>query len=294
MKVITETHSTSAVEADASLNILWLAGAGCDGCTMSMLGAIAPGLDGLLLGKVPGLPEVKLIHTTLSFEAGADYMQYLYDAWRGHLKRYVLVLEGSVFDETLAGEGTFSGLGQEAQRPVTTAEWLRRLAPGAEAVVAIGSCATWGGVPAAAGNVTGAMGLGRFFGSDFKAASGLPIINVPGCAPQGDTILETLLYVLLHLEGFVPLELDEANRPRWMYQATASPQPPRLGFLPATTNAAGDRADVACSVPTRRWMNHIGGCVAVGGGCIGCTQPDFVDRYLPLARVEISPRSTSA
>src|SRR2546430_13489089 len=52
-------------------------------------------------------------------------------------------------------------------------------------LLAIGTCATWGGVPAAEGNPTGAMGLMDFLGKDYKSALGLPVINIPGCAPVG-------------------------------------------------------------------------------------------------------------
>ncbi len=55
-----------------------------------------------------------------------------------------------MLDEALAGEGSFSRLGTEDDRPITAAAWLDRLAPAADAVIAIGSCATWGGIPAAA------------------------------------------------------------------------------------------------------------------------------------------------
>lgn len=277
---------TDQREAPSKSHILWLGGGSCDGCTMAMLGASTPALETLLTGQVPGVPKIVLVHTALALEMGADYLKFLYHAWRSELYPYLLVLEGSVFDEILAGEGQFSGLGEEGERPVTIAEWLRRLAPGAAAVIAVGSCATWGGIPAANGNPTGAMGLSRFLGADFRCASGLPVINVPGCAPQGDAFVELLLYVFLHLAGLIPLELDAENRPRWLYQPTAYPRPPHADFLPPSAYAPEGRTHIGCPVPTRGWMKQIGGCARVGGRCIGCTMPDFVDEYLPLTRVE--------
>jgi hydrogenase small subunit len=252
---------------------------------MAVLGASAPGLEALLTGRVAGLPEVILVHPALAFETGAAYLQHLYRAWRGEVERYLLVVEGSIFDETLAGEGSFSGLGEEAGRPVTVAEWARRLAPGASAVIAIGSCAAWGGIPAAAGSPTGAMGVTQFLGKDFHCASGLPVINVPGCAPHGDGFMELVVYVFLHLAGLIPLELDSEHRPAWLYHPGASLQPPR-GFSSSWVTLSQDRPAIACPVPARGWMNRIGGCAAVGGSCIGCTLPDFADAWLPLARVE--------
>src|SRR4029453_3755492 len=94
--------------------------------------------------------------------------------------------EGRIAARTV---GYFSAMGVEAieggagSRPVPTATWLRRLAPGAAATIAIGTCATWGGVPSAEGNPTGAMSLMDFLGKDYRSAFGLPVINIPGCAP---------------------------------------------------------------------------------------------------------------
>jgi hydrogenase small subunit len=267
-----------------TFHIIWLGGASCDGCTMAALGASQPRIDDLLLGNVPDVPGVVLVHPALSLESGDAYRAYLEQAAQGRLPRFILVLEGSVLDESLAGSGYFSRLGTEDGRPVTIAAWIDRLVPHTEAVVAIGSCATWGGIPAAAGSPTGAMGLGAYLGPDFLSKSGLPVINVPGCAPSGDAFLDTLMYLLLHLAGRVPLELDDEHRPRWLYAETTMPQPPRAEYLAAGAAAGvGDRPSVACPVPSRGWMGGIGGCAHVGGACIGCTAPNFADRFLALA-----------
>jgi hydrogenase small subunit len=278
---------TGPAAAD-TLHVVWLTGASCDGCTMAMLGAAEPGLEDLVLGRVPNLPAIGLVHPALAFESGDAYRALLERAVDGTMGRFVLVLEGSVLDESLAGEGSFSRLGTIAERAVTTADWLDRLAPRAEAVVAIGSCATWGGVPAAAGSPTGAGGLEDYLGRDFRSRAGLPVINVPGCAPSGDGFVDTLVYLLLHLLDLVPLELDAERRPRWLYGEPVQPQPPRTDYARVTAPAAAPGAVVACPVPAQGWMHGIGGCASVGGACIGCTGRDFADRYLALARPPVS------
>lgn len=225
-------------------------------------------------------------------------------------------------DEARALEqgGSFSRMGIEEGRPVTSADWVDRLAPRAEGAIAIGSCATWGGIPAARPNPTGAMGLEEHLGDDFRSRAGLPIVNVPGCAPSGDAFLETVLYVLLHWMGLVPLELDDQGRPRWLYGSNAHPLPPRTEDDPPVLTLArrivsefpdaveeGDAAHLArmldadeeevvealelltraatgCPVPRRGWMGGVGGCSRVGGSCIGCTDPSFADRHLGRAR----------
>jgi hydrogenase small subunit len=258
--------------------IVWIGCGGCDGCTMSVLGAVSPTLEELLAGDLTDIPQIELIHPVLSLESGAGYIQRLEDAARGRLDPFLLVVEGSPYDVRLAGEGCFSGLGERAGQPIAAEEWVKRLAARAEAVIAIGTCATWGGIPAAAGGVTGAMGLGALLGLDFRSGGDLPVVNVPGCAPSGDVFVETLQYVFLHLHGLLPLDLDEMGQPRWLFSTPHPIQGPELDWM--ARPHPGDTA--MCPVPERGWINRVGGCAATGGACNGCTRADFPDRMLPL------------
>ena len=253
--------------------VLWLEGGGCDGCTMSVLGATSPRLEELLAGGLTRT-QIELVHPALALDAGQGFVDILERARLGQLGPYVLVLEGAIFDESLAGEGSFSSLGGRDGVPVPIAQWVSDLAPRAAAVMAIGTCATWGGVPAAHGNVTGAKGAGDFLPADFRSQAGLPVVNVPGCAPSGDAFVEALSYVILHLDGLVPLDLDELGRPRWLYAQST----------PVGRADGGGQSDVLaeCPVPARGWINHLGGCCSVGGTCNGCTRADFPDFTVPL------------
>jgi hydrogenase small subunit len=145
------------------LSLVWIGGASCDSCTMAMLGATEPGIEDLLLGRVPDAPPITLLHPALALESGDAYRAQLNRATAGQLTPFILILEGSVLDESLAGSGSFSRIGVDVDgRPLTIAAWIDRLASQAEAVIAIGSCATWGGIPAASGSPTGAMGLENY------------------------------------------------------------------------------------------------------------------------------------
>ena len=107
-------------------------------------------------------------------------------------------MEGSIPDETNKQEGYWASFGtdQETGRPITTCEWIDRLAPKAWAVMAAGTCATYGGIHAMEGNPTGAMGLADYLGWQWRSQPGIPIVCVPGCPVQPDNFMETLLYLL--------------------------------------------------------------------------------------------------
>ena len=209
----------------------------------------------------------------------------------------MLVVEGSIPNEAIKGEGYWCGFGNdpETDQPMTTSEWLDRLAPKATAVVAVGTCATYGGIHAMAGNPTGAMGVPDYLGWGWKSKAGLPIVCVPGCPIQPDNLSETLVYLLYQATGQAPMiPLDEALRPQWLFGATVHEGCDRAGYY-----EQGDFASeygspkcivklgcwgpvVKCNVPKRGWMNGIGGCPNVGGICIGCTMPGFPDKFMPF------------
>src|SRR5258705_6654321 len=99
---------------------------------------------------------------------------------------------------------------------MTTSEWIDRLAPKALLVMAVGTCATYGGIHAMAGNPTGAMGLPDYLGWSWHSKAGIPLVCVPGCPVQPDNLAETFLYLLQQSAGRVPMiTLDESLRPEW-------------------------------------------------------------------------------
>lgn len=149
---------------------------------------------------------------------------------RGEIDPFVLVVEGSIPNESIKPEGYWSGFGDDPAtgQPITTSEWIDRLAPKALAVVAIGTCATYGGIHAMAGNPTGAMGLPDYLGWDWTSHAGIPIVCVPGCPIQPDNFAETLTYLLYQAAGSAP-----------MIPSTTSCAPRGCSVPPCTRAATG-------------------------------------------------------
>ncbi|MEA2240613.1 MAG: hydrogenase small subunit, partial [Solirubrobacteraceae bacterium] len=205
-------HETEQITA----HVIWMTtGLGCDGDSVAMTSAVNPSLEDIITGAIPGMPKVVAHTPVLAYEVGAEFMQAWYDAEAGKLDPFVLILEGSVPNEKINGEGHWAGMGVNPSngQPITTNEWIDRLAPKAAAVVALGTCATYGGIPAMKNNPTGAMGLCDYLGWGWTSAAGLPVINIPGCPVQPDNTTESLTVLVMALAGITPVpELDEQHR----------------------------------------------------------------------------------
>ena len=125
--------------AVSDVHILWItAGLGCDGDSVSVTAAEQPSLEDALLGAIPGLPKVHLHNPVLAYEVGDDFMKYFYEAEQGRLDPFVLVVEGSIPNEEIKSEGYWAAFGTDPKtgQPITTCEWIHRLASKALAVVA--------------------------------------------------------------------------------------------------------------------------------------------------------------
>jgi hydrogenase small subunit len=275
------------------LHIVWItAGLGCDGDTIAMTAASQPSIEDLLAGAVPGIPKVHLHNPVLAY-ATEDYMGILERAAQGALGPFLLVVEGSVPNEKNKTEGCWAGLGVDATgQPIPTCDWIDRLAPHAWAALAVGTCATYGGIHAMAGNVTGCMGLADYLGWSWRSVADIPIVCLPGCPVQPDNFMDTLLYLLRQAAGAAPMiPLDDQLRPRWLFSETVHEGCDRGGYYEQADFAPEYGAKscivklgcwgpvVQCNVAKRGWMGGIGGCPNVGGVCIGCTMPGFPDKF---------------
>ncbi|MFZ0967439.1 MAG: hypothetical protein WAN13_04125, partial [Candidatus Acidiferrales bacterium] len=224
----------SATESIKEIDVLWItAGLGCDGDTIAMTAATQPSIEELILGAFPWVPKIKLRNPFLDYENGDDFLRDFHRAAEGKLAPFILVIEGSIPNENNKKEGYWASFGTDARtgQPITTCEWIDRLAPNAWAVIAAGTCATYGGIHAMEGNPTGCMGLPDYLGWNWKTNSNIPIVCVPGCPVQPDNFTETLLYLLNMAAGRAPMiPLDEALRPTWLFGQTVHEGCDRGGY----------------------------------------------------------------
>ena len=293
-------RKTQREPAVKEVHVLWSPdGLGCDGDTISTTAATQPSIEDIVMGAIPGLPKVHLHNRVLAYSLGGDeYLEVWHRAAEGRLDApFVLVIEGSIPNEEIKAEGYWAAMGNDPRtgQPIPLNTWIDRLAPHAFAVVAAGTCATYGGIHAMAGNPTGCMGLADYLGWDFRTRTGLPIVNVPGCPVQPDNMTETLLYLLYQAAGLAPMiPLDDKLRPTWLFGKTVHEGCDRAGYYEQAdfANEYGSPKClvkigcwgpvVNCNVTKRGWMNGIGGCPNVGGICIACTMPGFPDKFMPF------------
>jgi ferredoxin hydrogenase small subunit len=274
-----------------SLNVLWLQSGGCGGCSMSLLCADTPDFHGNL--RAAGIEL--LWHPSLSLANGAELLQLLNDILAGHTRLDALCVEGAMLRGP-AGTGRFHLL---AGTGLPMIDWVRRLAPLARDVVAIGSCAAWGGVSAGGSNPTDACGLqyeddrvGGLLGADFRSSSGLPVINVAGCPTHPDWVLDTLMALAQDRLG--GSQLDALGRPRsyadqlvhhgctrneyYEFKASAT-RPSDLGCMMEHMGCKGTQVHADCNI--HLW-NGEGSCTRGGYACIACTEPGFQEPGHPF------------
>jgi len=229
-----------------------------------------------------------LWHPSLSEETGPEALAILEDCRSGRRRLDILCIEGAVLMGP-QGSGRFqilSGTG----KPM--AHWVEQLAAQAGTVVAVGSCAAYGAIPSA-NPLTEAVGL-QFSGDDkggllpesFRSRSGLPVVNIAGCAPHPGWLLESLMALsggMLDAAG-----LDSLGRPRFWanhlahhgcarneyyeFKASAA-EHSHLGCLMENLGCKATQAPGDCNL--RVWNGTSGGCTNAGYACIGCTMPGF-------------------
>jgi hydrogenase small subunit len=261
---------TRALETAKRAPVIWLEFQDCAGCTESISRSRNPTLEKLVLDDI-----TIEYHETLMAAAGHQAEAAKQAAMETYKGQYILVVEGSI---SLGNDGYCTIGGRSA------ADILREAAKDAYAVVAVGNCASFGGIPRANPNPTDAFGV-------MELVTDKPVINIPGCPAIPEAMTNTIANILVL--GSIP-ELDELNRPKLFYAQTVHDRCLRRGFYDAGLYAGsfGDEGyqkgyclyKLGCKGPTTyntcaslKWNEGTSWPVESGHPCLGCSEPNFWD-----------------
>lgn len=269
----------AALEQARRPSVIWLPFQECTGCTESITRAHGATLESLIFEAI----SLDYQHT-LQAAAGDAAERAREQAMKDNHGRYLLIVDGSIPTGN-AGYGTIAGHDNLSM--------LKEAAEGAAAIIALGSCAAYGGIPGAAPNPTGAVAVA-------DVVKDKPIVHVPGCPPIPVVITGVLVHYLTF--GKLP-ELDALGRPRAFYGQTIHDRCYRRPFyergqFAESFDDEGARQGwclykLGCKGPTTynacatiKWNNGTSFPIEAGHGCIGCSEPGFWDKgglYEPLS-----------
>jgi hydrogenase small subunit len=250
--------------------VIWLQGQGCTGCSVSTLNTVYPDIAKVLT-EIISLE----FNPTVMAAAGDHAIKVLDDALANQAGKYILVVEGSI---PTGGGGAYCTVGEKQDKPVTILDWTTQLGNSAKAIINVGTCSAFGGIPAGQPNPTGAKAVKEILP---KAT----MINIPGCPPHPDWIIGTVAHVLLY---GLP-ELDDQLRPKLFFGGLIHENCERRYYF-ENGQFAQDFGDEGClfelgckgpishcDVSIRAWNNGVNWCCRSGGPCIGCTEPTYPD-----------------
>jgi len=284
----------NALEKAKKPSVIWLSFQECTGCTESLTRAHSSTIESLIFDSI-SLDYHHTLQAASGHAAEAAREAAIADNWG----EYLLVVDGSI--PTLdAGFSTIAG--------ISNLDMLLQTAAGAAAIISVGTCAAYGGIPHAKPNPTGAYSVHdiiRKFGNnqltglspatlaskDLGAVVDKPIISVPGCPPIPVVITGVLTHFLTF--GEIP-ELDHIGRPRAFYGQSIHDRCYRRtfydkGLFAETFDDEGAKKgwclyQLGCKGPTTynacatvKWNNGTSFPIESGHPCLGCSEPDFWD-----------------
>jgi hydrogenase small subunit len=253
-----------------NLPVIWLQGQSCAGCSVSTLNTVHPDIAEMLTETIS-----LDFHPNVMAASGELALKALNDAVAKKNGEFVLVVEGAVPTNE---KGLYSTMGENNGKPITAKDWVEQLGTNAKFVLNVGTCSSFGGIPAANPNPTGAQPVPKIIPQ-------ATMVNIAGCPPHPDWIVGTIVHALL----FGMPELDEYKRPKLFYGKTVHEQCERRASFEAGEMAKdfgddgclfelGCKGPIAnCDSPIRHWNNHVNWCVQSGSPCVGCCAPTFPD-----------------
>ncbi|MDH3561588.1 MAG: hydrogenase small subunit [Gammaproteobacteria bacterium] len=268
-----------ALEQARRPSVIWLSFQECTGCTESLTRSHSPTVEGLIFDAIS-----LDYHHTLQAASGQAAEAARTAAMEENFGNYLLVVDGSI-PTANAGYSTIAG--------ISNRDMLLETAKGAAAIIAVGSCAAFGGIPHASPNPTGAVAVSDLI-------SDKPIINVSGCPPIPVVISGVLTHFLTF--GTLPA-LDDLGRPKaffgqsihdrcyrrpfydkGLFAETFDDEGAKKGWCLYKLGCKGPTTFNACA--TAKWNDGTSFPIQSGHPCLGCSEPDFWDGggfYKPLS-----------
>lgn len=262
----------AALEQAKRPSVIWLSFQECTGCTESLTRSHAPTVENLIFDHIS-----LDYHHTLQAAAGDAAEHAREAAMQENYGKYLLVVDGSI---PLKEDGVYSTIAG-----ISNLDMLKEVAAGAAAIVSVGTCAAYGGLPKANPNPTGAASVAEIIHDK-------PIVNIPGCPPIPTVITGVLTHYLTF--GTLP-ELDELGRPKVFYgqsihdrcyrrpfyergqfAETFDDEGARKGWCLYKLGCKGPITYNACA--TAKWNEGTSFPIESGHGCIGCSEPNFWDK----------------
>lgn len=255
------------------INLIWLEATGCSGNIISLLNADNPNVDFFL----KEMTALKYCNSLMVAEGEAAYQEFLNTLET----EFILVVEGAV---STRDNGLYNIIARYQGRAITAMEAVKSAGEKAKYVLAVGTCASFGGVSAAAPNPSQCVSIPQFLDRE--------VIRVPGCPSHPDWITGTIA----NLISFGKPELDELRRPIIFYGITIHDRCSRRSFFdkglfalklgdPECMFKIGCRGPVTkTDCPVRQWNGYVNWPVEDNTPCIGCATESFPDGMEPFVR----------
>lgn len=272
-----------ALAAAKRPTVIWLSFQECTGCTESITRSHTPTIENLIFDFIS-----LDYHHTLQVAAGFQAEEARDQAMRDAYGKYLLVVDGSIPAKDGGIYSTIAGR--------TNLSMLEEVAAGAAAVISVGTCAAYGGLPHADPNPTGAVPV-------TDIVKDKPVMNIPGCPPIGLVMTSAIAHFLTF--GRLP-DMDEIGRPKAFYGDSIHDRCYRRpfydqGLFAKSFDDEGARKgwclyELGCKGPTThnacatmKWNDGTSFPIESGHPCLGCSEPDFWDHggfYDPLSTAE--------
>jgi [NiFe] hydrogenase small subunit len=255
--------------------VVWLSMAECTGCTESLIRTADPWAADLILDIID-----LAYHETVMAAAGEQAEHVLEETIKNNKGKYICIVDGAI---PTKDKGVYGKIGGKTMMDI-----VNNGVKNAAAVIAVGNCAAYGGLPAAKPNPTESKSV--------TEVTGVKTVNLAGCPPNADNMVATIVHFLLL--GKLPA-LDAKGRPLFAYGQLIHDNCERRGHYEAEefVKEFGDEGaskgwclrKVGCqgpethaNCPKIRWNQGTNWPIGAGHPCIGCHEPDFWDKMSPF------------